>query len=271
VFRTKIDALGSPINVFLEIGIHLPSFEVVENRVFQQPRLFTTVTMKTNRWTLVALAILICGLLSWAMVWRTKQTIKRDSRELLATVEALSQSRDFAGVRRKYGTRLRQLPHCDQSDCSYEIVISNKLLAMVHLSSYAEIRARFDVSRADVITSMLDYRTAPSGEAGSIVHVQTDYSCAATCSYFYVHPWQDTGLNLNRATPWEGASSNNGIVEFGYATNPVNRKAALSLNLECLTGAERCTNISQLLPTLWTAVHDDLVRCPIPNETGKVE
>lgn len=225
--------------------------------------------MKTNGWTLVALAILICGLLSWATVWRTKQTLVQDSRELLATVQALSQSRDFAGVQRKYGTRLRQLPHCERGACSYEIVISNKVLAIVHLSTYVEIRARFDVSQADLTTSMLEYRTAPSRGIGSIVHAQIDYSCAASCSHFYIHPWEDTGLNLNGT--WEGTSSNNGIVEFGYSTNPANRKAALSLNLECLTGAQRCTNISQLLPTLWTTVHGDLVRCRIPNETGEVE
>lgn len=227
--------------------------------------------MRTRGWIVVGVAILVLGLLCLGVVWKTKQTLMRESRELLAAVEKASESRDFATVQRKYGARLRQLPQCDPGHCSYEVVISNELLATLRLSTFTEIRARFDVSHTKLMLTLLDYRTAPRGEAGSIVHVQMAYSCAASCSYFYVHPWQDTGLNLNRADPWEGASSNNGIVEFGYATSPVNRKAALSLNLGCLTGAERCNNIAQLLPTVWTSADGDLVRCRIPNQTGKAE
>ena len=43
MFRGKIDALGSPINVFLEIGIHLPSFLTADLGFFQHPRLYATV------------------------------------------------------------------------------------------------------------------------------------------------------------------------------------------------------------------------------------
>ena len=41
MLRGKVDALGSPINVFLEIGIHLPSFATTSVGVFQHPLAFT--------------------------------------------------------------------------------------------------------------------------------------------------------------------------------------------------------------------------------------
>jgi hypothetical protein len=233
--------------------------------------LIATTTMRTRGWIFVELAVIVLGLLAWVAVWATKHRLAQEGQELLATLVDLSDSKDFGAVQRKYGTRLHQLPHCVPGDCSYEVVINNRLLAAMHLGTFTELRARFDVSHTDLVMSLVDYRTAPRGEAGSMVHVQTDYSCSASCSYFYVHPWQDTGLTVSRINPWEGSSSNNGIVEFGYATDRVNRTTALSLNLGCLTGAVQCDNIAQLLPTVWKNVDARLVRCRIPNQTGTVE
>jgi hypothetical protein len=227
--------------------------------------------MRKRVWVSIEIAVVALGLLSWDAVWTLRQRLALEGRELLATLGDLSKSRDFGAVQRKYGTRLQQLPHCDPHDCSYEVVINNRLLAAMRLSTFTELRARFDVSHTDLVMSLLDYSTAPAGEAGSIVHVQTVYSCAASCSYFNVHPWQDTSLNLSRINPWEGSSSNNGIVDFGYATDRINRITALSLNLDCLTGEERCENIAQLLPTVWKNVDSGVVRCRIPNQTGTVE
>jgi hypothetical protein len=233
--------------------------------------LITVINMRRRGWIFIELAVVVLALLSWDAVWTIRQMLAQQGRELLTTLGDLSESRDFGAVQSKYGTRLHQLPHCEPGECSYEIVINNRLLAAMHLSTFTELRARFYVSHKDLMTSLLDYRTAPRGEAGSIVHVQTVYSCAASCSYFDVHPWQDTSLNLSRINPWEGSSSNNGIVDFGYATGRINRTTALSLNLDCLTGEERCDNIAQLLPTVWKNVDIRLVRCRIPNQTGTVE
>lgn len=227
--------------------------------------------MRSRSYFSIGLAVLLCGLLLWAVVWTTTDRMARQGRELLETVGSLSESRDFAAVQRKYGTRLHPLPHCEPGECSYEIVLTNRFFAAVHLATFAEMRARFDVSHGQLTLSLLDYRMAPKNEVGSVVHVQTDYSCAPGCSYFYVHPWEDTSFTSNQVNPWEGASSNNGIVEFAYGTNPINKKAAFALNLECMTGSQPCDNIAQLLPTLWMNLGGGKVRCRIPNETGKVE
>ena len=42
----KNDAPGCSINVVLEVGIHLPSFETAKNRLFQQPLPITTETSR---------------------------------------------------------------------------------------------------------------------------------------------------------------------------------------------------------------------------------
>lgn len=227
--------------------------------------------MQRRTYFSIGLAILLCGLMICAVVWADQQRVARQGRELVGTLETLSDSRDFAAVQKQYGMRLHALPHCEPGECSYEVVVTNRFLAAVHLATFAEMSVRFDVLHGQLTLSLLDYRIAPKNAAGSVVHVQTDYSCIPGCSYFYVHPWEDTSLTSNPVSSWEGASSNNGIVQFAYGTNPMNKKAAFGVNLECMTGSQACDNIAQLLPNLWTSLGGGKVRCRISNETGKVE
>src|SRR5580700_6795454 len=89
---------------------------------------------------------------------------------------------------------------------------------------------------------MVDYRSAQTGRESPVVHVQTDFSCGP-CDFFYLNPW----VQSSSPDQW------NGIVEMGFATSPELRRAALSLNPNCLSEISGCADIAQLLPTVWRA------------------
>jgi hypothetical protein len=55
---------------------------------------------------------------------------------------------------------------------------------------------------------------------------------------------------------------------MGFAAVPELRKAALSLNFNCLTNISGCTDIAQLLPLVWSPSATG-VRCIVTNHEGQ--
>jgi len=105
---------------------------------------------------------------------------------------------------------------------------------------------------------MVDYRSAQPSSDSPVVQVQIDF-CPASCGHFFVHPWTRSGT----AERW------NGIIEMGFATAAELREAALSLNPRCLTSVHGCSDITQLLPSVWESSGAG-VRCLVPNLEGQV-
>ncbi|SRR5581483_389697 len=172
----------------------------------------------------------------------------------------------FAAFKKKYGERLRSLgcwsPRTGYEVCSYQVTVSNRAISKVFQIPFTELNARFDLLNRSISAAMVEYRSAQRKGESPVVHVQTDFCPAiSTCGsfdFFYVNPW-----SLSSAPErW------NGIVEMGFSTAPELQRAALSLNSKCLTSIRRCTDIAQLLPSVWSASPNG-VRCVIKNHEGK--
>src|SRR5579863_774663 len=190
---------------------------------------------------------------------REAQSVVNDVTEL---VSAPDHDVAFAALRKKYGNRLQSVG-CSARVCSYEAKVSNRVLSAVLRIPYTELNARFDLLDKSIVTAMVDYRSAQSKRESPVVHIQTDF-CPATgrCGdhrdFFYLNPWSQS------STPEQW----NGIVEMGFAAVPELRKAALSLNPNCLTNIRSCTNIAQLLPLVWSPSATG-VRCIVTNHEGQ--
>ena len=187
--------------------------------------------------------------------------LRREARAVMDDVRVLTLAPDrtaaFEVLRGKYGKRLTPVEGCAADICSYEVRVSNHPLAAVFRVPYAELSARFDLKGKSVILVMVEYRSAQSSGESPIVHVQTDL-CTDSCGYFYVHPWTQSST----AEQW------NGIVQMGFATAPELRQAAFSLNPNCLTNVRGCTDIAQLLPSVWQP-SESRVRCVVANREGE--
>lgn len=162
----------------------------------------------------------------------------------------------FAALRQKYGNRLKPSTGCSADQCSYELTISNHLLYMLLRNPRTELNARFDLREKSVVLVMVDYRSAQSNQVSPVIHVQADV--CDRCDWFYVDPWNQS----SSAERW------NGSVEMGIATAPELREAALGLNPDCLTRFGGCTDIAQLLPSVWEFAGTG-VRCVVANRYGQ--
>lgn len=188
--------------------------------------------------------------------------LQREARLVLDDVRHVSFAGDhdaaFATLRQKYGDRLKAYEGCSAERCSYYLTVSNHLLSTIFRTPYAELNARFDLRGKSVRLIIVDYRSAQTGGESPVVHIQTDV--CDRCDWFFVHPWDESSTS----ELW------NGIVEMGVATAPQLRQAALALNPDCLTRLRGCTDIAQLLPTVWQSSTNG-IRCVVANRKGQAQ
>jgi hypothetical protein len=220
-----------------------------------------------RRWlsiTLVFLALVIASFLTsgYYLRWRAQSVLN----DVSALVSAPNHDVAFAALKEKYGDRLRSVgcwSACrDHEVCSYEVTVSNRALSAVLRIPYTELNARFDLLDESIATAIVEYRSAQWKGESPVVHVQTDFcpaiSRCGNFDFFYVDPW-----NLSSTSKrW------NGSVEMGFSTAPELRKAALSLNVNCLRSIRGCTDIAQLLPSVWSPSATG-VRCIVTNHEGQ--
>jgi hypothetical protein len=219
-----------------------------------------------NRWTSVPAVMLVLAIasfltFSYYLHWKAQSVIDDVSRVIAAPNHDVA----FAALKEKYGDRLRSVgcwsPRTGYEVCSYEVMVSNRAISRVLRIPYTELNARFDLLNGSVSTAMVEYRSAQWKRESPVVHVQTDFcSAVSTCGnldFFTVNPWSLSST----AERW------NGVVEMGFSTVPELQLAASSFNLKCLTSIRGCTDIAQLLPSVWSASPNG-VRCVIKNHEG---
>jgi len=132
---------------------------------------------------------------------------------------------------------------CDSESCQYEFLFTNTVISKLHLAPRADIAVYLTLVRGTLDFIAIQYTSRVFKADSPIVWVQEDF-CAdrsdITCDYFALNPH---GRDV--APSW------NGIVEFGQLAPDGKKRAALALNLECLTAYHGCRDISELLPAIW--------------------
>ncbi len=182
------------------------------------------------------------------------------SRAIVRTAYELSerkQAPNLADIQEQFGRRLR-LDECRASDCTYRVVVSNQILAALHIVSYAEMESYFWTRDGIVLMDMVNYSTTVNRDHRIVSHVQIDF--CNDCQTFAIHPW-------DAASPLE----TNGLVEIGNKASPQSRRAALSLDTGCLTKLAGCQTVADLLPTVWKQTADKKIACVIQNDRGFVQ
>jgi len=218
---------------------------------------------KMKMWVVAAITTAV---LATALFLGYGYSLRREAQSVVNDVSELVSASDhdvaFAALRQKYGNRLQSVG-CAARVCSYKAKVSNRVLSAVLRIPYTELNARFDLLDKSVATAMVDFRSAQSKRESPVVHIQADFCpatsrCGGHWDFFYLNPWSQS------STPEQW----NGIAEMGFAAAPELRKAALSLNFNCLTNISGCTDIAQLLPLVWSPSATG-VRCVVTNHEGQ--
>jgi hypothetical protein len=202
----------------------------------------------------VVLEVAIGSVLLYSHVLRKEtESLLRNSYELSS---AVGPSVTLRMIQQRFGSELKRFPGCPESECVYDVAVSNRLLAAVHLVPYTEMRSYFNVRDGVVNGNMLDY-TVNVRNRSIVAHVQIDL--CKTCDSFSLHPWND-------ASPLD----TNGLVQIGSASSAEKKRRVLSFDLNCMTKHGGCSTVSELLPTVWES-KDGKIACRIPNREGFVD
>lgn len=154
-------------------------------------------------------------------------------------------------IRQRFGPKLKQPDPCTPFGCGYEVMLSNRVVAELHLAPYTALRSLFWVKDGVVESNSIVFWTA--GGQGRVVNVLTKY--CDQCDSFVVNPCEDL---------IESVAS--GYVEIGYRSAAENKRTALTLGTACLATLRGCGAIPELLPTVWQRMPDGTIQCHIPNK-----
>jgi hypothetical protein len=157
----------------------------------------------------------------------------------------------------RFGGRLQSMEGCNTSECSYKVSLSNEVLASLRVVPYTELVSTFWVRDGVVDRNMLDFTTRVHDRHSIVLHVQTDFSDS---DEFDLHPWMDSS-----------PTDTNGLVGITSGVPLENKKLALALNLHCLTKPGGCSNVAEMLPTLWQATANGKINCRISNHEGFID
>ena len=164
----------------------------------------------------------------------------------------------LAEIQERFGKGLKRLDACPPSECSYTVVLSNRVLAALHVVPYTEIESYFWVRNGMVLENMVNYTTKVNHRYNVVSHVQVDF-CKG-CQTFAIHPWDES-------SPLD----TNGLVEIGNEASAQDRRTVLALNTRCLTKLGGCDSVADLLPTVWEQTANKRIACKIRNDRGFIE
>jgi hypothetical protein len=156
-------------------------------------------------------------------------------------------------IRRQFGPQLKQTDPCIASGCQYEVMLSNQVLAEIHLAPYTALRSAFWVKDGIVESNSMEFWTAGSQHRMVVTSVLTKY--CDQCDSFNVIPCEDS-MELGTS----------GSVEIGYKSAVRNKRTALALDTSCLTKLHGCDTIGELLPTAWQRTPARTIRCQVSNQ-----
>jgi hypothetical protein len=204
--------------------------------------------------TTIAAMVITIALLPTILVIDSISTEKR-AAEIISDLKTLSAADDrqqqFELLQQKYASKLKRGPNCNFEYCFYEINVSNRPLAMLHLADPAEMITTFQFVQGSLSIVMIEYRVHPRDSESVFVHVQEDY-CRTDCV-----DWWSLGIHPHGKRSDEKW---NAIVDFNGNVIGKPRDGARSFNFRCFLPLSYCRDIVDLLPGIWQHNPDGSVR-----------
>jgi hypothetical protein len=201
----------------------------------------------TTRNTLLALLLMLIGFCVSVGISAYETRVR--AQMILKGFQEVGRSKNpsatFEVLRQRNGNRLLMLG-CNQQLCQYEMSVSNRSIAKLHLVPYTEMNVWFTLHEGTLQVAMLEYRAALPRSSSPVVHIQQDI-CARCGASFDVNP-HGTSPQM-----W------NGFVELDSLATPQQRDGAFALNLKCLTRIRGCRDIVDLLPAVWAHTGPGLI------------
>jgi hypothetical protein len=154
----------------------------------------------------------------------------------------------LADLRQRFGTELKQPDPCTASGCKYEIMLSNRALARLHLSPYTALRSSFWVRDDSVQENVLQLWTL--NRKGRMMVAYADARYCDGCKGFDVVPCEGFVATLA-----------SGSVMIGFGSGRKEKRAAFGFDPSCLTSFRGCGSVPDLAPTLWRVTASGAVQC----------
>jgi hypothetical protein len=193
---------------------------------------------------LIALLLVIALVIYSAWLHHSAAKTVRASYELLQR----NPTPTLDDLRRQFGGELQQSAACSFAGCGYDITLSNRVLAQLHLAPYTALRSVFWVRDGVLEENILEVWTRTSRERMIVAYADAKY--CKDCAEFDV-------------VPCEGRKSEiaSGSVRVGSRSTPIQKQSAFGFNTECLSTSKGCGSVAELLPTIWDETNEGLMRC----------
>jgi hypothetical protein len=184
---------------------------------------------------------------------RAKSLIRKAS----IVSQYLGQKAAFSTVQEIYNGQLTQMPDCTPTDCGYEVVESNGVLADLHWAPYSELRSEVWFRDGILSSTILDFTSSANPHHSIVSHV-------------YIEEGNRLEFDLD---PWEESSPDdtNGIVDVSPESLKAHMQTVLGFDTKCLTNHRGCMSVAELLPTVWEQRKDGKIRCRLGNHEGFIE
>jgi hypothetical protein len=156
-------------------------------------------------------------------------------------------------IRTAFGSDLQQLGPCSHDGCGYEVNVSNRLLHMLHLAPYTNLRTQFWEVKGIMQSNSVYFYTMPYANLAVLVKYCKD------CDSPNIYPYENASTSFA------------GYVEIDFSAPEIARKKAFGMDTACLTRWGGCDSTAQLLPTVWQNSAQNTVRCITPNHEGVLD
>lgn len=204
--------------------------------------------------------VAVLAVLSVAAMCIYSYRLRRRADDLVRSAYEFSQKREpptVEEVRQRFGNALEQPSPCTANGCGYQVLLSNRVLAVPRLTPYAVLRSSFWAKDGVIESNLLEFWSGLGHDRSVLFYVQVKY--CQRCDSFSIVPWNDTRPPVT------------GSVEIGSHSTTGMKHIALALNTGCLTRLGGCATIADVSPSIWQRTSSGIIRCRIPNHEGDVD
>jgi hypothetical protein len=177
--------------------------------------------------------------------------LRRSAERIVRTSYEFSK-RDYAptldDLRQQFGSELKQPDQCTASGCKYEVTLSNRALARLHLFPYSALSSSFWVKDNSVQENDLSLWT--SNREGRMILAYVDTKYCESCNGFDVVPCEGDLASVASAS-----------VSIGSGPHLEQKRAAFAFNASCLTSLRGCSSVADLAPAIWRGTTTGALRC----------
>jgi len=191
---------------------------------------------------LVALVILAAGL--GAVAGLKVNRDKHEARSLVSDAEEVTQKGSSSAAVSEFLSRhrssMRRDQKCNESKCSYDACLENRLLTMFHLAPQGKLVVLVTTEEGESAEIYIAAEAIIAGrQSVAIVLSQSHSTCGVGCESF----------DLDRTRDISSGKVKLSYIKLGPSATPAQRKLAFRINTNCIFTIGGCPDLSAITPT----------------------